>query len=344
MRVLFDIVHPAHVHFFRAMIGEMEDAGGECLVVSRDKDVTIDLLDRFEIRHHPVGVAASASHIDQGRELAVRVSTIARKIADFRPDFVCTRNPSGVLAAKAFPSVLSLFDTDDGAAAGLHYRLGALADVITMPRGLAATRAARTRKYPSYKALAYLHPDRFTPDPGLRDELGVGTEPLFVVRLVAMKASHDHGESGFDPATRTGLVDTLSTRGRLFISSEDELPEELEQYRLPVGPDRLHDVLAAADLYVGDSQTVAAEAGLLGTATVHVSSWSRRLAYLVELEDRYELIRSFKPDDPQILPTVDHLTAEPSATGGVLAERRKRMLSERVDLTGWYVDLLETLV
>ncbi|MCP4958948.1 MAG: DUF354 domain-containing protein [Actinomycetia bacterium] len=344
MRVLFDVVHPAHVHFYRNLIGELGAAGDDLVVVSRHKDVTVELLDRLEIEHVPIGTPGGAGRVGQASELMTRDAKLARLVRSFRPDLVCTRNPSGVHAALARRSTISIFDTDDGAAAGLHYRLASIADVITMPDALTPTRPARTHQYPSYKALAYLHPDRFTPDPGIRVELGVGDEPLFIIRLVAMAASHDHGESGLDAVTRRGLVEMLASRGRLFISSESVLPAELEQYQIPLGPDRLHDLLATADLYVGDSQTVATEAALLGTPTLHVSSWSRRLDLLVELEDRFGLLRSFTPDDTQILAVADGLSADPSQVRLQWKEGRDRMLAERIDLTSWYLDLMRALV
>ena len=55
-------------------------------------------------------------------------------------------------------------------------------------------------RYAGYQELAYLHPDRFQPDPGVLDELGfTSNEPYFVVRLVSWKASHDIGQRGVIP-------------------------------------------------------------------------------------------------------------------------------------------------
>ncbi len=344
MRILFDIVHPAHVHFYRHMIADLEARGAAIEVASRHKDVTAELLDTLGIAHQPVSTAESGGRFSQARELAVRVSSLARIGRQFRPDLVLTRNPAGVIAAGALRRATSVFDTDDGAAAGLHYRLGARANVITMPTALAATAPGRTRQYPSYKALAYLHPSRYQAV-DVRAELGLDDAPLFVVRLVSMQASHDHGEAGMDESARDRLVDTLAARGHLYVSSEGPLPPRLERFRCPLPTDRLHDVLASADLYVGDSQTVAAEASFLGTPTIHVSTWSRRLECLVEIEDRYGLIESYTPDrQTEVLAAVERLTVDAGAARQTWSGRRQAMLAERVDLTAWYVGLIEDLV
>jgi predicted glycosyltransferase len=44
MKVLIDIGHPAHVHFYKNTIKELEAKGHEVLVTARDKDVAINLL------------------------------------------------------------------------------------------------------------------------------------------------------------------------------------------------------------------------------------------------------------------------------------------------------------
>ena len=44
MRILIDILHPAHVHFFRNFHEEMADRGHELCITARDKDRSVDLL------------------------------------------------------------------------------------------------------------------------------------------------------------------------------------------------------------------------------------------------------------------------------------------------------------
>ena len=47
MVVLFDIVHPAHVHFFKHIIRGLQKVGYNTPIVARDKDVTLALLDQL---------------------------------------------------------------------------------------------------------------------------------------------------------------------------------------------------------------------------------------------------------------------------------------------------------
>ena len=44
MRALFDLKHPAQIHFFVPLMDALKDSGHEIIVTSRAKDETLDLL------------------------------------------------------------------------------------------------------------------------------------------------------------------------------------------------------------------------------------------------------------------------------------------------------------
>ena len=64
---------------------------------------------------------------------------------------------------------------------------------------------------------------------------------------------------------------------------------QFEKYRIKINPLDMHHVMAFASLYIGDSQTMAAEAGVLGVPFVRFNDFVGRIGYLRELEDVYEL-------------------------------------------------------
>ena len=51
MRVAIDFLHPAHVHFFKNLIGILLDRGDEVLLTARHKDITTELLDQLGLRY-----------------------------------------------------------------------------------------------------------------------------------------------------------------------------------------------------------------------------------------------------------------------------------------------------
>lgn len=342
MRILFDVVHPAHVHFFKHMITELERRGHQTRIVAREKDVTTALLDRLGFSYETVGRSGKKSLWGMGGELLRRDLVLARVCRQFKPDVIVTRNPAGAQTGRVL-GIPSIFDTDDGRAAGIHFWSAApFAHVITTPDCSDEDYGHRHVKYPGYKQTAYLHPNHFKPDTSVLEALGVKAgERYFIVRFVAMVASHDLGEGGLPIAAKRRLIEKLQARGRVFLSSEDGLPAELLPLKFPLPPDKLHDALAFADLLVGDSQTVAAEAAVLGTPSLRVSSWTGRLAYLTELEERYGLTFAYQPArSEELMAHVDRWLAEPSLRAS-LAASHQRLLTDKVDTAQWFVSFIE---
>ncbi|MEM9692274.1 MAG: glycosyltransferase, partial [Myxococcota bacterium] len=120
MRYLFDISHPAHVHFFRHMISELERRGHATTVVARKKDVTVRLLEDMGFDFVAFGAPSSRGRLGQLRELLTRDWRLIRAARAFGADAIVTRNPSGVQAARAL-GIPGIFDTDDGPSAGIHF-------------------------------------------------------------------------------------------------------------------------------------------------------------------------------------------------------------------------------
>lgn len=338
MSVLIDIVHPAHVHFFKHMIQGLTRAGVRTHIVARDKDVTCQLLDNLGLPYQRVGKSGDKNLLRQAAELLGRDLALAKIARRTGARVILTRNPAGAQVGRLL-GIKSFFDTDDGPAAGMHYRVAApFAHVITTPDCMHANLGPKHLKYPGYKQTAYLHPHHFTPNPAVLTHLGLKQgDRFFLVRFVAMVASHDSGESGLSWAAREEVVQRLERLGRVFISSEGPLPERFTAYRFAPPPELLHDALSYASLLVGDSQTMAAEAAVLGTPSLRVSSWKGRLDYLEELETRYHLTESFRPEEHARLFERLEAYANHADPRALIAEGHRRMLEDKCDVAEWYV-------
>lgn len=341
MRVLFDIVHPAHVHFFKHMIPLLHARGHETTILARQKDVTCALLDAYGLPYESFG-APRRSRLGQLGELVARDVALAAKARRFGADVIATRNPAGVQAARLAGAV-GIFDTDSGSAVGVHFQAARpFAHWITSPDCLTERWGKKHVVYPGYKQSAYLHPDHFTPDPAVLDELGVARgERFFLVRFVALDASHDHHEAGLSLEAKRTVITKLQQHGRVFLSCEGGVPAEWAHLAYKLKPHRLHDLLAFATLCVGDSQTTAVEAAFLGTPALSVSTFTGRLQLLDELEQRYGLMWQFLPHEgTRLLETLDDLLSrkDPHAS---IAAGRERMLAEKVNVVSWFVDFLE---
>ena len=98
----------------------------------------------------------------------------------------------------------------------------------------------------------------------------------------------------------------------------------------------MHHALAGARLLISDSQTMTAEAAVLGTPSVRHNDFVGKLSYLEELEHEYQLTFGVKPGNmEQFLSKVNEIAEIKDRK--VWEERRENMLSDKIDVTAfWY--------
>ena len=338
MRVFVTVQHPAHVHFFRHAIDDLERAGHDVHVFAREKEMAVELLERFDIDHEVL--AGSASGL---AELATVQATyearLLRRALQLRPDVITAIG--GVAAAHVATLVRArsvvFYDTEH---ADLIQNLAfPFADAVYTPDCYRRSAGRNQVQYPGYHELAYLHPDRFDPDPDHLREHGVEPdERFFFVRFREWCALHDVGEAGFSPAAKRDLVSFLEEHGSVYVSSESALPPEFAEYRLPVPADLVHDLLYYADLYVGDSATMATEAAVLGTPSVRSQSFAGDgdMTNFLELEE-YGLLFS-TPDDDEAVAQAKSLVRE--ADPETYQRRREELLADKIDVARYATDLI----
>lgn len=339
MRVLVEILHPAHVHFFRHAISEWTRRGDEVLVLSRKKDVANDLLQAYGIPFESIS-SIGESKWSLLSEMLVRDVKMLARARRFRPDVLV--GIMGVTIAQVGavirrPAVV-FYDTENAKVTNRF--VYPLAHSVCTPQCYAAPVRGTHVRYPSYHELAYLHPSRFTPDKEIVRAAGVEPEsPYFLLRFVSWQASHDVGEAGFTLPMKRALVEALSARGRVLISSEKPLPPELEAYRFVAPPEQIHHFIAFSKMLIGESATMASEAAVLGVPAFYIADTGR--GYTDEQEERYGLVFNYKRKNAaQAFERVEALLDDEDFPQRV-REGHARLLSERVDATNWllsYVD------
>lgn len=346
MRVLLDAAHGADVWVLGAVEERLLAEGAETHWLSRaGKDSVVELIEARG-RPHVVASTAGTDRRSLASELVARDRVAWREARSFRPDLILTRSPAGVHAARLTRTPV-IYDTDDGRAAGMLFRVaGPLASLITSPTANTEDYGKKHRRYRGYKELFYLHPNRFTPDPDIHAELGLSAGELFhVLRLSALTASHDVGQAGLDDAQIEQVVAILSQSGTVMISSERDLPPEMESRRIRARPERFHHVLAAASSVVGDSQTVCSEAGVVGTPSVRLSSWAGRLPYQLELQERWGLTTAFLPEaSADFFASLERLVDDHASVQEAHDSGRRRMLEWCGDPVDDLVDWAHELV
>lgn len=327
MRVLVQASHPAHVHFFKHFIWEADKGGHDLKVISNQRPMVRELLERYDINYEVVSEPANFIVLSQLR-FTLGTYRAAKK---FDPDVLLSVGGTSVAHASKFIRGQSIVFYDTEHATVQNSITYPFADRIYTPDCYQGDIGTNQIQYPGYQELAYLHPNRFTPDPTIRDLAGLSEDERFVIlRLVSWEAIHDRGDSGFSNVK--DVVRALEERGvRVLITSEAELPPELQDHRVGVPPDRIHDLMYYADLFIGESATMATESAVLGTPAVFVSS-SRR-GYTDELEEKYGLVFNFSDDDRQHHSLDKALSILEGYDSEVWNSRQKRMLDDKLDTT-----------
>jgi len=195
-------------------------------------------------------------------------------------------------------------------------------------------------RYKGYHELAYLHPNRFTPNPAVLDELGLAEgDPFIIVRFVSWQASHDVGQHGI--RDKVGLVKALEKYGRVLITSEGALPAELQDYQIRVSPEKLHDLLYYATLYMGEGATTASECAVLGTHAIYVNSLG--LGYIAEEDEKYHLVSDFSRrdcTDGTVLAEARRLLQNPDLRKEG-KEKARALVQDKIDVTAFMVWFIE---
>lgn len=337
MKALVQTSHPAHVHFFKHFIWEADNAGYDVKVIANKRKMVRELLDSYEIEHE---VVAEPANFIVRSQLRFTLGTY-RAAKEFDPDVLLSVGGTSIAHASKFVRGDSYIFYDTEHATIQNAITYPFADRIYTPDCYQGDIGRNQIRYPGYQELAYLHPNRFTPDPSIRELADLNEDERFIIlRLVSWEAIHDLGDSGF--VNVQDVVRALEDQGvRVLITSEAELPPELKEYRVRVPPHRIHDLMYYADLFIGESATMATESAVLGTPAIFVSS-SRR-GYTDELEERYGLVFNFSENDRQQRSLEKALSILDGYDPETWSSRRERMLNDKIDATEMMVrEILET--
>ncbi len=333
MRLLFDVLHPAHVHFFRHLAETALAEGGDVLVTAREKDVTLELLRAYDLPHEVLtGIGGGA--VGLAREMVVRTLKLTRRVRRFRPDLMLGIMGPVIAPVGRATGVPSWVYYDTETATATNRFVYPLCSRLFLPESYRGPAPKKAVRYPGYHELAYLHPSRFTADATVRQEAGLGPdEPFAVVRLVSWEASHDVGDTGFANPVR--FVNELKQRIRVVITGERGVPPELREHAMTVPPHRIHHLLAEASLYVGEGATMAAEAAILGTPAVFMHT--ARLGYMLELEERFGLLWNTASQQVAEQRAME-IVADLPAAAAAWAQKRAAMLEAKMDVGAWMVE------
>ena len=347
MNILIQLSHPAHFHLYKNVAKNLMDDRHKLFILIKTKDILEDLLQQSGLPYYNIlKEAHRKSKMGILCDMFVRDWRMLRFVRKHRIDLLTGSTVEVAQVGWLKRKYRVNTGEDDMNVVPLFPKMaGPFMETILSPRVCNNySLEPYSIKYESYHELAYLHPNHFEADKKVVEKYFSADTPYFILRFSSLNAYHDSGIHGIDTEIAQHLINILKPHGRIYITSERELEPQFEPYRIKINTLDMHHVMTFADLYIGDSQTMAAEAGVLGVPFVRYNDFVGRIGYLNELEDVYHLGYGIKASEAGSAEKMYGVVREILDMPNRKEEwqtRRQKMLSEKIDYAQfltWFIE------
>lgn len=330
MKILIEIAHPKHFLQFKSLIS-IAPKEVEYLFIARDKDVVIQLMESSNYQYKKYG-----SH---GKTLIQKLLVTPKILWDyfnlirvFKPNIIISRSSPYAIFFKYLFKIRVIVFPDSEVVPIINKFVAPRSDLIITPANFSLNYGKHHLRVDGLFEESYLHPKVFKPKKSIKNRLGKNGR-YFILRFVGWHANHDINQFGFSFEQKIKLVEFLEQKGTVYISSETTLPENLLKYKLDIDPADIHSALHFADLYIGDSQTMATEAALLGTPSLRFNSFvgSNDMSNFILLEEKYKMLYNFKSFNELLQETSD--ICQNSAAKSDWLEKRMQYFESKKDIS-----------
>lgn len=346
MNILFQLSHPAHFHLFKNVAKALINNGHNVHILIKSKDILEDLLLESGLPYcNILPKAHRKNKMGVAFDMLLRDWRIFWYCINHHIDILCGSTPEVAQVGWILQKHRINFGEDDASVIPEYIKVVKhFIDCFVCPTSCnSGILEPRSIHYPGYHKLAYLHPNQFTPDKSVVEKYFPADEPFFLLRFAQLKAYHDlsaHAQ-GITTDIAQRLIDILKPHGKIYITSERALEPQFEQYRLHINPLDIHHVMAFATMYIGDSQSMAVEAAMLGTPSIRFNDFAGKIGVLEELESKYQLTVGIPANQPDRLYEVVSDWLSQSDLRSTFQSRRAKMLSEKIDVTAFFTTFIE---
>jgi predicted glycosyltransferase len=330
---LFYLGHPAHYHNISIVIQQLSAKGFRVVLVARAKDVLFELLVDLPYEIIYLKPRKGKGKLSLIKTVISREFILLKLALKYQPKMLIGTDIVIAHIGKLLTIPSVILNEDDAKQVPFLANYGfKFASAVFSPNSCDISPFKNKLGYNGYHELAYLHPNYFKPNKSKISKLLIYGEKYFILRFAELSAHHDKGKNGIDLAIAKKIIAQLTPFGRVYITSERKLELELEPYRIFIAPKDIHHALSFAQMYIGDSQTMAAEAAVLGTPSIRFNDFVGKLGYLEELEHKYQLTYGIPTVDPALLfSTIKKLLARENLKSD-FKNRKDTMLKECVDV------------
>jgi hypothetical protein len=275
MRILIDINHPAHFHYFRNFIKLMEAKGHRFCVINRDSKMINQLLDYYGIEHYirnkrpdKKGTIVSLTN------LLKMILWCIRKSFNFHPDlYVGFGSSACAISSRLFNKPCILMDDTEHNAMNHKLYLPCCTAVLT-PFYFKKELGNRNKQitFNAYVEQLYLHSAYYKKSNLVIEELNLKPKEYVIVRYIAYDAHHDMKAHPLSTETKKSILKEISKRYRVLVSLEKGVDDPFyEDYVLNISPEKMHDLEANAKFMVTEGATMASESFVHGVPFLYIN-------------------------------------------------------------------------
>ena len=338
MKFIFELNHPKHYYQFKYIMSILDNRGHSIMVLARDKDVLLKVLQEEGVPYRVFGVhkESISGKVFSSFSIFRHYKRIAKA---FSPDVIVSKaSLYGTLVARMLGCKSFIFP-DSEVVKLTNNVVAPMATWIVTPEPFTIDFGEKHLRIKGLFEDCYLSPEVLHIDDSYPQEHNLQC-PYAVLRFVGWTANHDVNNNGFSLDEKIALADSISKYMTVYISSEKVLPPELAKYKLTTPAAQIHDVLANADLYVGDSQTMATEAALLGTPAIRSNSFvgENDMSNFKMLENKCGLLFNIR-DFKNVLATATDLAKD--SRKAEWKQKREDYYKSVGDTNRYIADLLE---
>jgi uncharacterized protein len=344
MKILFHIAHPAQYHMYKYTIKNLQKYGHDITVTINTKDILEELMKKEGIKYENI--------LPRRRKKNNRISALITLLKKdlkifnlqllYRFDMLVGTETALSHIGWLFRKPVLIMDEDDvhvvPEAAKLSFPF---ASYIISPESCNLGKYTRKKiAYEGYQKTCYLHPKYFKPNRKIIEKIVGKHNRYFLIRVSGMNAYHDIHNTGFSVEILKNIIAKLKSKGKVFISSEKDLPTDFNSYMLNSDVSEIHHFLYFADIFIADSQSMCVEAAILGTPSIRYSEFSGKIGVLEELEHKYDLTYGFRAKEIDKLHEKLDQLASMENIRQEWQKKRKIMLMDKIDVTAFWTWLI----
>ena len=341
MKILIEINHPAHYHFFKYSIKELVKKHHEIKIIIRDKDIIRELISDDSDFKNIYFLQKADNSLKKILSLISASKKLFKIALEFKPDLFIGWNAiySGIVSF-ILRKPFILFEDNEYTWNQLLLRIP-FASIILTNSSFPQKFGRKHFYYNSYEELTYLHPKYFKINNEIFRKYGINKKnKLIVVRMIAWNATHDYNQHGLFSQKKDFLRFIIKLRcfGNILLSIENNPPKLITNNGIiNISSKYFHDFLALADVCITEGGTTAVEASLLGIPVIYTSTLIR--SYLKELSEKYGLV-FISTQQTEVLEKTEQMLFNNNIKNEA-ENGRKKILQEKLDLTHLIILLIE---